>query len=54
MADESECLIEIRENKREYIENTSGFIKPIIRNGKLINFEQFKEENTQADNFYGR
>lgn len=54
VADESECLIEIRENKREYIENTSGFIKPIIRNGKLINFEQFKEENTQADNFYGR
>lgn len=54
IVDESECLVEAREEKRDYIENTSGFEKPIIKDGKLINFEEFKKEKTKTDNSDGR
>lgn len=48
VVDENECLVEIIESKRDYVENTSGGIEPIICNGKLINFEQFKAKNRNA------
>lgn len=42
VVDGEDCLVEIIESKKEYVENTLGAIKPIICNGKLINFQQFK------------
>ena len=43
VADDSECLVEVREEQRKYVENTSTFVKPIIKDGKLVNFAQFKK-----------
>lgn len=52
--DENECLVEIMAGKKEYIENISGILKPIIRNGKLINFEQFRTKNLDGIEEEGR
>lgn len=48
---ENECLVEVHESEKSYVENTNGGIIPIIQNGKLINFEQFKRKNIGSVNF---
>lgn len=45
--DENDCLVEIIESQKRYVENFSGAINPIICNGKLMNFEQFKSRNIE-------
>lgn len=45
VVDENDCLVEIIESKKRYVENTSGAIILIICNGKLINFDQFKSKS---------
>ena len=42
-----DILVEIRKGKEEYVENFSGPVKPIIRDGKLVNLDEFKR--TRAD-----
>ncbi len=47
VADEEDCLVDIIENKKEYVENVSGGIIPKIVNGVLVNFEDFKKKKSQ-------
>ncbi len=49
VVDGSDCLVEVLESKKSYVENTSGPTKPIIRNGKLINFDKFKARKIDID-----
>ncbi len=52
--DENDCLAEVIESKKEYVENASGKIKPIIYEGKLVNYEQFKAEKIYTFDDDGR
>ena len=45
VADKDDCLVEVIESEKKYVENTSGAINPIINNGRLINYEQFKSKS---------
>ncbi len=54
VADESDCLVEISNDKEKYVSNTSSNVTPIIRNGKLINLEDFKKTKTRPESFEGR
>lgn len=45
IADKDDCLVEVIESEKKYVENTSGTINPIINNGRLINYEQFKSKS---------
>lgn len=54
VADESDCLVEISNDKEKYVSNTSSSVTPIIRNGKLINLEDFKNTKTRTESFEGR
>lgn len=49
--DGEEYLVDISESDRAEVENVSSSITPIIENGRLINFEQFKEGIEPDDNF---
>ena len=51
LIDGEEYLVDISESDRAEVENVSGSITPIIENGRLINFEQFKEGIEPDDNF---
>lgn len=54
VADESECLVEVQEDKKKYVENFSCDISPIICNGKLINFQDFKQNRLRTNELEGR
>ena len=47
LTDGVETAVEILEGKEEYVENLSGPVEPIIQNGKLINFNDFKEKSKE-------
>ena len=34
------CLVEVDEKKSQYVENTSAKVKPIIKNGILVNYQE--------------
>ncbi|MBR3162568.1 MAG: hypothetical protein IKF17_00495 [Clostridia bacterium] len=38
-----DIAVGIREGKEEYVENFSGPVKPVIENGRLVNFNEFKK-----------
>lgn len=41
--------LELRKNQEDYVENLSGPVKPIIKNGKLINIDEFKKIREDQD-----
>lgn len=49
IAVEEECLVEVLENSKEFVENTSFSVKPIIIDGKLVNYEEFKEKKKDKE-----
>lgn len=49
MVDENDCEVEILEDKYDYVENVSNGIKPIIIDGKLVNFDKFKDARAVED-----
>ncbi len=49
VVDGSDCLVEVLESQNNYVENTYGPTKPIIRDGKLINFDKFKAKEIDID-----
>ena len=48
--DGEECAIELKDRMEEYVENFSVSIKPIIKDGKLINLDEFKKTSKEKDN----
>lgn len=42
---EDECLVEIADEKEDYVENFSGSIKPVIENGILQNWYEFYDRD---------
>lgn len=40
VSEDNQCLVEITDKKIDYVENNCGKIKPIIENGKLMNYDQ--------------
>ena len=49
--DGEDTKVVITEGQEDYIENFSGFVKPIIRNGRLINIDEFRrvKENSELE-----
>lgn len=43
IVDENDCAVEILEGKSDYVENISNGVKPIIIDGKLVNFDKFRD-----------
>ena len=43
VAEDGQCLVEVSDDKMDYVENVKSRVKPIIENGVLINFDEFKE-----------
>lgn len=44
-----ENIVDIAEGKEDYVENLTGPVKPIIENGRLVNFKQFKRSKEKED-----
>lgn len=49
-----ECLVEVIEEKKSFVENFSGKVAPEIVNGKLVNYEQFKGNRVVTTDSEGR
>lgn len=49
LAEDGECVVEVREDKKSFVENFSGKIKPIIENGKLVNYDEFVSKKNIRD-----
>lgn len=47
LTDGTETAVQIFDGKEEYVENYSGPVKPIIEKGKLINYDDFKENKSK-------
>lgn len=43
LTDDNVVVVDVVNGKEDYIENLTGPVKPIIQNGKLINFKEFKQ-----------
>ena len=44
----NESIVEVRADKREYVDNISRGAKPVIINGKLINISQYRDEGMKT------
>lgn len=42
--EEDDCLVDVLEEQKDYVENVLGFTTPIIQNGKLVNLDAFKRQ----------
>lgn len=49
LTDGVEIAVGIKEEKEEYVENYSGPVKPIIKNGRLVNLDEFKKAKEEQD-----
>ena len=47
IADDEDCLVDVREDKKAYVDNYSSNVKPRIVNGRLVNHEEFMAKNTK-------
>ena len=48
--DDDDCVVYILKGQKDYVENVSGFVDPIIKDGKLLNFDEFKKQPIRDDN----
>ncbi|MBR3324765.1 MAG: hypothetical protein IKG14_01785 [Clostridia bacterium] len=49
LTDGVDTAVQITEGKEDYVENFSGPVKPIIKNGKLINLSEFKDKRDKSE-----
>ena len=52
--EDDECITVIKDGMEQYVENFSGKIKPIIKDGKLVNLDEFRKNDKNKDNMEGR
>ncbi len=48
-ADEDDCLVDILEDKKAYVNNYSNGVVPIIKNGRLVNHDAFKKNKQKEE-----
>ena len=49
LTDGTETAVQVLDGKEGYVENYSGPVKPIIENGKLINYDDYKEKKLKDE-----
>lgn len=47
--EEDDRIVDVIDGQKDYVENILGFVNPIIKNGKLVNFDEFKKQKTNDD-----
>ena len=49
LTDGTETSVQVAKGTEDYIENLSGPVKPVIINGKLMNYSEFKKEKKNIE-----